>query len=226
MNNLEIDAACFSDPYLGSLFRGTNPMDQLPPCEDGAYVFNLSNSKSEGTHWVTVYIVHSSLDYMDSYGRNAPAILKRWGKKCSWNENPYSLQSPFTAVCGQYCIYFLTQRARDIPFQILLGNFSNNVDINDRLVYDYVQDKFGLVKPPFVDTKGIVRQVARALVHLRRWHWIDNTSLYFIGSYFIMELLRNIYVCELKNSCLDQAIAKLCTGCMDNHPSVHQHDVG
>ena len=118
----------FSDPYLGSLFRGTNPMDQLPPCEDGAYVFNLSNSKSEGTHWVTVYIFHGSLDYMDSYGRNAPAILKRWGKKCSWNENPYSLQSPFTAVCGQYCIYFLTQRARDIPFQILLGNFSNNVD--------------------------------------------------------------------------------------------------
>ena len=40
-----------------------------------------------------------------------------------------------------------------------------------------------------------------------------------------MELLRNIYVCEWKNSYLDQAITKLCSGCMDNHPSVHQHDV-
>ena len=117
MNTQEIDTVCFSDPYLSNHFRGTRPIDCLPQCQNGAYIINLSDSKSEGSHLVAAHVTHNKIEYLDSYGNPAPVALKHWGKNYIWHENPYTFQSPFTAVCAQYCIYFLTQRARDISYE-------------------------------------------------------------------------------------------------------------
>ena len=169
MNTMEIDGACFSDSFLSPIFHGTWPIDKTNEisCENGAYIFNLSDSKSPGTHWVAVYVWNGNLDFLYSFGNCAPTVLKRWGSNYFWTENPYTLQSPITAVCGQYCIYFLTQRARNVSFDHLLRNFNYDADTNYIRVYKYVRDKFGLVQPPLINTEGVVLQVAHALVEIQ-----------------------------------------------------------
>ena len=69
-------------------------------------------------------------------------------------------------MCDQYCIYFLTQRARNVTFDNLLRNFNYDANRNEILVYKYVRDKFGLVQPPLINTEGLVLQVACVLVEI------------------------------------------------------------
>ena len=164
MDTSQIDSICLKDPYLKRFFHGTFPIDLLPKCDIGGYVFNLSDSSSMGTHWVAVYIENKYLDYMDSYGVTAPIQLKTWGKNYEWFENGCQLQSPFTAVCGQYCIYFLMQRARGVAFNDILKKFNHNNDANDKLVYDFVSKRFDLSRTPMINSRSVAMQIAHALL--------------------------------------------------------------
>ena len=113
-----------------------------------------------------MYVWNGNLYFLDSYGNCAPTVLKRWGRNYIWTENPYTLQSYVTAVCGQQCIDFLTQCARNVSFDNLLQHFNYDAYTNDIRVYKYVHDTFGLVQPPLINTEGVVLQVAHALVEI------------------------------------------------------------
>ena len=52
------------------------------------------------------------------------------------------LQSPLTSVCGQYCLYYLLHRARGISLQVILNEFSSDVDWNDQFVYDFIRNRY------------------------------------------------------------------------------------
>ena len=78
--------------------------------------------------------------------------------------NPIPLQSPLTSVCGQYCIYYLLHRARCIDLRTLLMDFGPDVDDNDKLVYDFVENRYGLDGLTVVDTDKVISQLAQARV--------------------------------------------------------------
>lgn len=162
MNTSQIDAVLNS---LGPFFKGTHAMDLLPPYTAGAYVINLSPSSDPGTHWVVVYHDSNCIEYFDSYGSDPPKYLIRWwGKNRIWTKNPYKLQSPLSSVCGQYCIFYILHRFQGYKISTVLNLFSDDVDHNDRQVYHYVRENFELERLPLLDTKGVVMQIARALL--------------------------------------------------------------
>lgn len=144
MNTTQIANALSADKYVSSVFRGVYPIDKLPRFQKGAYVFNTAASTHPGLHWVAVWVTHQRVEYFDSFGGDPPQRLLRWGRKKTWVVNPNPLQSPLSAVCGQYCIYFLVHRAAGIDLATILIDFDSDVDENDNRVCAFVNNRYDL----------------------------------------------------------------------------------
>ena len=162
MNTLQILKVLEQDRYVRPLFNGVFAIDQLPKCENGAYVVNTAKSTHPGQHWVAVYVTGNKVEYFDSYGGEPSSHLKRWWRKRSWTYNAVPLQSALTSVCGQYCIYYLIHRCRDITLEEMLLDFCADVDYNDQMVYDFVDEKLDGLK--LVDTQGLIKQLCEAKI--------------------------------------------------------------
>ena len=117
-------------------FMGHDRGNQIS-CEEYS---NKAPDTHPGLHWVALFVTDNSIEYFDSYGRDPPNALHRWGKKKQWITNPIPLQSPLISVCGQYCLYYLLHRTRGIDMIDLLMDFDADVDRNDKLVYDFVAE--------------------------------------------------------------------------------------
>lgn len=162
MNTGQLNYILSKDSYVGPIFRGVFPRDKLPPFRDGAYVINTDSSKEPGEHWVAVYGTPYHVEYFDSYGGDPSIKFQRWWRKKSWSANPIPLQSPLSAVCGQYCLFYLLHRARGIDMTTMLLDFGPDVDYNDRMVFDFIDDRYDLDNLKLVDTEGLLMQLARA----------------------------------------------------------------
>lgn len=118
MFSSQIAAALKTDKHASNYFVGVFPCDKLPeqisyPC---CLVANTDPSTKKGQHWVAFHFDHrGNAEYFDSYG-NPPIkselliFFLRKGKNWIWNTLP--LQGLDSIVCGQYCIAYLTKRAR------------------------------------------------------------------------------------------------------------------
>ena len=164
MNTEQLTSILIQDPYVGTMFRGVYPIDCLPSLKDGAYVVNTAPHHHPGLHWVALLVKGNCIEYFDSYGGDPPRKLRRWGKTKWWTSNPIPLQSPLTSVCRQYCIYYLLHRVRGIDLNTLLMDFGADVDDNDKLVYDFVENKYDLDQLTLVDTEKVISQLARARI--------------------------------------------------------------
>ena len=54
-------------------FNGVYSRNNLPKIKDGAYVINLDEYKSIGTHWIALYINGNNIIYFDSF-----TVEKNW----------------------------------------------------------------------------------------------------------------------------------------------------
>ena len=174
MNSEQLVSILKQDPYTVSIFRGVYPINRLPAIRNGIYVINTAPDTHPGLHWVALFVTDSSIEYFDSYGGDPPTALYRWGKKKQWIKNPIPLQSPLTSVCGQYCLYYLLHRSGGIDMMDLLMDFDADVDRNDKLVYDFVEERYNLEHLTLVDTENVISQLARARVSdpsIRKMVW-------------------------------------------------------
>ena len=64
-----------------------------------------------------------------------------------WEHNKIQLQSAFSTVCRQYCIYFLYHRCRKSSMSSIVNSFVNDKLRNDQLVYNFVRRKYRQVHP-------------------------------------------------------------------------------
>ena len=64
----------------------------------------------------------------------------------------------------QYCIYYLLHSTRGIDLRILLLDFGSDVDDNDKMVYDFVEDRYELDGLTMIDTNKVISQLAQARV--------------------------------------------------------------
>ena len=78
-----------------------------------------------------------------------------------WEHDKIQLQSAFSNVSGQYCIYFLYHRCRKRSMSTIVNSFVNDKLRNDQLVYDFVRRKYRQVYP-FLE-QDIVKQISRSL---------------------------------------------------------------
>ena len=61
--NFEIQKYCQKEPRFNYIYSRNN----LSKIKDGAYVINLDEYKSTGTHWITQYVNGDHVIYFDSF---------------------------------------------------------------------------------------------------------------------------------------------------------------
>lgn len=152
MNTLEVENLLRADCKLSTIFEGVYASDLLPSfCESRgtAMVMNMDPSNFGGSHWVCLYIEKGRGEYFDSYGLAPPleefvSFLNRNCRK--WEYNKQELQSLDTTVCGHYCIWFLSERARGKSMLQIVEQFSStNTRKNDVAVENLVLTRFGRI---------------------------------------------------------------------------------
>jgi hypothetical protein len=62
-----------------------------------------------------------------------------------WDFNRRKLQSTWSDVCGQYCIFYLSHRARGQSMNTIVQLFDNNTMLNDAKVFQFVKNHFKVI---------------------------------------------------------------------------------
>lgn len=135
-------------PFHKYGFCGVIPSDKilslLPKVQRGqplSFIMNLDKSGQPGSHWVAVYLdPEESLEYYDSFGREPPEqfnkdILHIVNKVkpniyLKYKINKIVDQSSSTGNCGWFCIKFLINRYKGVPFKECTGY--NNFKIGEK----------------------------------------------------------------------------------------------
>jgi len=164
MNTQQIESILRQDPYVGASFQGVFACDKIPHFERGSCVINTAPSTQSSGHWIALYVFGDIAEYFDSYGGDVLNSLKRKWRKKTWVNNPIPLQSPLSAVCGQYCIYYLLHRARGLSMTTIVMDFVADVDYNDQAVHRFVQNRYDFDDLKLLDTGGVITQLAKVRV--------------------------------------------------------------
>jgi hypothetical protein len=153
MDTRQIENLLRADCKLSTTFEGVFASDLLPLfCETSvpvAVVMNMDPSTQGGSHWVCIYIENRHGEYFDSYGLHPPleAFVKFLNRNCTqWTFNDLELQSLDSNVCGHYCIWFLSERARGRSMDEIVAQFSpRDTAKNDAAVRKLVESRFGKI---------------------------------------------------------------------------------
>lgn len=135
------------DHIAGPEFCGVYAENTLPghiktyPC---GFIANTDPKNKPGRHWVAFYFPSPEEgEFFDSFGHSptfySPYFVRLLNRNCKqWTFNQRKLQSERTAVCGEYCVYYLLHRARGASMNSIVKRFSNNRINNDQKVYEFV----------------------------------------------------------------------------------------
>ncbi len=121
MNDRQISALLNSNNMVAKSFRGVFPRDADIQPVNGAYIFNTDKASDPGTHWVVCIIDSKSGNfYFDSYG--LPPLFSEFEMfmKPAYYYNNQRFQQLTSAVCGHYCVYYITQYAKGFSHQQIL----------------------------------------------------------------------------------------------------------
>lgn len=152
MNSLQIEKILSQDPVTRKFFLGVFASDQLPRRMThfpACFVSNVDKSTQPGSHWIAFYLPSpDEVEFFDSYG-NEPLFFR--GSISDYvshfshvTSNPLTLQSPVTAVCGQFCIFYVYYRCRGKSLKSFLSQFVSENICNDHRVYNFVAKRFGV----------------------------------------------------------------------------------
>lgn len=152
MDSKQLFAILNNDTYVRqSNFLGVFALDLIPfqavksPC---CFIANNKKSNNSGEHWVAVFKTEDNVGvYFDSMGYS-PYTLPEIADvlepcdKVIWNEQ--QLQSHFSTVCGDYCIFFLIHMAKNYSLEIIVNllNDAGDVFSNDALIYSYIRERY------------------------------------------------------------------------------------
>lgn len=133
------------------------PSDKLVDVKISGYPFlacvNIDEANKEGSHWVGIYIARlgSELEFIDSYGVSInmyPRYFMSFAYKNNLKvlESNVMLQSPTSTVCGYYVIQYMLKRLQGCSRRAFYNQFSNNLDKNDKFVFNFIKKIF-ILKP-------------------------------------------------------------------------------
>ena len=131
MNTLQLKHVLSNDPFIKNSFGGVYACDQLEEVTVEKYpqsfVVNTDPKHLPGTHWIAIYFTEDlKAEFFDSYGLHPTKYNEQFltfieRNSVDWLHNEKHLQSPFSSVCGQYCIYFLHNRCRNITMTSIVN---------------------------------------------------------------------------------------------------------
>ena len=171
MNTFQLAQVLTKDPFTKGSFSGVYACDELTSIEINKYpksfVVNTDPMELPGAHWIAIYFNEQMKgEFFDSYGKHPIHYHKHFldfmnRNAVEWEHNEIQLQSAFSTVCGQYCIYFLYHRCRKRTMSSIVNSFVNDKLRNDQLVYDFVRRKYRQIHPSLKQV--IVKQISRSL---------------------------------------------------------------
>ena len=171
MNAFELAQVPTIDPFTKESFAGVYVCNQLSSIKINEYlksfVVNIDPIEFPRTHWIEIYFNEQmKREFFDSYGKHPIHYNKHFLdfmniNAVEWEHNKIQLQSAFSSVCGQYCIYFLYHRCMKRSMSSIVNSFVNDKLRNDQLVYDFVRRKYRKIHPSL--KQDIVTQMSRAM---------------------------------------------------------------
>ena len=132
LNNLQIQ--CY-----GIFFK-----NQLPTqAKKGNYIINMSNSDTNGSHWVCFIIKDAkTCYYFDSFATPPPLEVMKFCGKRTIIYNDIQIQANTSTCCGWFCVGFLLHaKLKDKLFLSEYVNmFKHNkyLNQNDRILKNYI----------------------------------------------------------------------------------------
>lgn len=153
-----------NDHCLRQIENGVFPVDLLPRKVERlplAYVINLDKHNEPGSHWVAIFVNKQRVcEFFDSYGNHPnyiPILYKFIEDNCiSLKYNLTRVQGYFTAVCGQFCLYFLLWRIRGVHMQQIISSL--HFQYADEFVTGFINALFN-VNTTVVDVDFIINQI-------------------------------------------------------------------
>ena len=89
-------------------FNGVYSRNNLSKINDGAYIINLDEYESIGTHWIAFYVNAENVTYFDSFGvEHIPNEIKKFIRNKNIMTNIYRMQAYDSTMCGYFCIGFI-----------------------------------------------------------------------------------------------------------------------
>ena len=135
MDTLQIKRALEHNTFTKKTFSGVFAADELPEIIDASpcgFVANTDPSTEPGTHWLAFYYPsRGERGFFDSYGYppdNYGEAFKLYGVE-TWNKR--KIQSSWSTVCGQYCIFYLYYKSRGYSMNKIVNMFTDNTCLND-----------------------------------------------------------------------------------------------
>lgn len=167
-----------SNPTTAPYFKGVFSADEFPdqPKKEiektKFFIFNLSESDEPGSHWVAIMknpAPHFNC-YFDSYGEPPPkdSNFKHFMKH-KFLYNSVQLQSPFSTVCGQWCMFFIAQMCCGVPFDDMVHGFERFKTFleKDYIINRFVFEVFNL-QLSVIDKEFLLEQIQRNREKIRR----------------------------------------------------------
>ena len=119
----ELWQAALRDPVLAPFMQGVFPSDKLPVIK--AYTANTDPHDQPGTHWVAMYFASpEESEFFDSYGFPPEMYgMEDYMIRNMTLYNDLPLQELTSDVCGDYCLFYLLQRTRNMDLKAVQAKF-------------------------------------------------------------------------------------------------------
>ena len=114
---------------FGGVFAADNYTISRIPC---FIVLNTDTAGKSGRHWITMFINPEMSEFFDSLGQSPAFYHKSWNillQKFSleYMFNAVRIQEADSALCGEYCIYYIMMRNAGIEFMSILDMANSSV---------------------------------------------------------------------------------------------------
>ena len=126
-----------NEPRLNGVF----PRNNLSKIKDEAYIINLGEYESIGTHWIALYIIDNNVTYFDSFGvEHIPKEIKKIIENKNIITNIYRIQAYDSITCEYFCIGLIDFMLKGKSLFEYINLFSpNDYEKNDKIILKYFQ---------------------------------------------------------------------------------------
>lgn len=139
LSTLDLSKVLTDSPMTRRFFLGVYPADIFPiqSLLPNCCIWNTADSRSKGEHWVACFMDEfKTAFYFDTGGSPIPPLFLghlRHFRVIRLLKKP--VQSPFSDLCGQYCMLFLHWVCSGRkPYSFIKKGFSSNLLKNDEYV--------------------------------------------------------------------------------------------
>ena len=148
LNTLQIDAILRGNVYTKKHYYGTLPSCravQLPKKRQFAFITNVDDHSSGGSHWTAWFSKSGHAYFFDSFGRSPldPSFPHVY-RDILLNFKSFSyfkrqIQSKDSYTCGYFCIHFVLNFCLGLDMASMMSEYSEDTNKNDVIVLKIIK---------------------------------------------------------------------------------------